>query len=186
MNRREFRSGFRCERPMLNQGITAFAAPSVNIEVSIDASKLDEPITHLIFSEYMEPATTPIASAKRLMRGRRTLTKCRRSKRKISNSSSTNGAAVSAHRMVAAISGGLSNGDAGRNINAFNRSKSRRWSQYRRDRYSRKWQATHARRDGCGAVEQPCQSLRDKPADTCGPAKDGVPRRPIALTRALP
>jgi len=60
MNRREFLAGSVAGAAVFQQRMTAFAAPKGNIEVSIDASRTNEPITSLIFGGYMEPATTRV------------------------------------------------------------------------------------------------------------------------------
>ena len=60
MNRREFITASLAGAAMLQQGMTAFAAETGNIQVTIDASKTGEPVTPLIFGGYMEPATTQV------------------------------------------------------------------------------------------------------------------------------
>lgn len=45
---------------ILTQARTALAAPAAGIQVAIDATKVGEPITPLIFGGYMEPATTRV------------------------------------------------------------------------------------------------------------------------------
>jgi alpha-N-arabinofuranosidase len=60
MNRREFLAASVASAAVLNQGITAFGAPAGNIAAAIDAGKMGEPITPLIFGGYMEPATTRV------------------------------------------------------------------------------------------------------------------------------
>jgi alpha-N-arabinofuranosidase len=45
---------------MLNQGMTAFAAVTGNIHVTIDASKSGGPVNPMVFGGYMEPATTNV------------------------------------------------------------------------------------------------------------------------------
>ena len=60
MNRREFLAASVAGAAILQQGLTAFAAPAGNLEVAIDASKSGEPVTPLIFGGYMEPATTRV------------------------------------------------------------------------------------------------------------------------------
>lgn len=60
MNRREFIAGSIAGAAMLQQGVAAYAAPPANIEVEIDATKLGEPVSPLIFGGYMEPATTRV------------------------------------------------------------------------------------------------------------------------------
>lgn len=60
MNRREFIAVSVAGAAMLQQGVTAFAAPPGNIEAEIDAANTGEPITPLIFGGYMEPATTRV------------------------------------------------------------------------------------------------------------------------------
>ena len=44
----------------MDQGRKAFAAPPANIQVSIDAAKVGEPVNPMIFGGYMEPATTRV------------------------------------------------------------------------------------------------------------------------------
>jgi alpha-N-arabinofuranosidase len=60
LNRREFIAVSVAGAAMLQQGVTAFAAPAENIEAEIDAANTGEPITPLIFGGYMEPATTRV------------------------------------------------------------------------------------------------------------------------------
>ncbi len=60
MNRREFLAASVAGAAMLQQGLTAFAAPAGNLEVVIDAAKSGGPVTPLIFGGYMEPATTRV------------------------------------------------------------------------------------------------------------------------------
>lgn len=60
MNRREFIAASAAGAAMLQQGMSAFATPTGEIEVQIDAAKVSEPITPLIFGGYMEPATTRV------------------------------------------------------------------------------------------------------------------------------
>ena len=60
MNRREFLAASAAGAAMLKQGMTAFAAPTGNIQVTIDASKIGEPVNPMIFGGYMEPATTQV------------------------------------------------------------------------------------------------------------------------------
>ena len=45
---------------MLNRGMTAFAAVTGNIQVTIDASKSGGPVNPMVFGGYMEPATTNV------------------------------------------------------------------------------------------------------------------------------
>jgi alpha-N-arabinofuranosidase len=45
---------------MLNQGMTAFAAVTGNIQVTIDASRSGSPVNPMVFGGYMEPATTSV------------------------------------------------------------------------------------------------------------------------------
>jgi alpha-N-arabinofuranosidase len=60
MNRREFLAASVAGAAMLQQGVGAFAAPTENLEVAIDAAKSGAPVTPLIFGGYMEPATTRV------------------------------------------------------------------------------------------------------------------------------
>lgn len=65
MNRREFLAGSVAGAAMLQQGVKAFAdstgnTQAGNLQVAIDASKVGEPITPLVFGGYMEPATTRV------------------------------------------------------------------------------------------------------------------------------
>ena len=60
MNRREFLAASAAGAALLNQGVKAFAAPAGKIQVAVDASKVGEPVTPLIFGGYMEPATTRV------------------------------------------------------------------------------------------------------------------------------
>jgi alpha-N-arabinofuranosidase len=60
MNRREFLAASVAGAAMLQQAVTAFAAPAGNLQVVVDASRLGGPITPLIFGGYMEPATTRV------------------------------------------------------------------------------------------------------------------------------
>ena len=60
MNRREFLTASVAGAVMLNEGMTAFAAPAGNLQVTIDAAKTGEPVNPLIFGGYMEPATTQV------------------------------------------------------------------------------------------------------------------------------
>ncbi len=60
MNRREFLAASVAGAAMMQPGMAAFAAPAGNIEAMIDAGKIGEPVTPLIFGGYMEPATTRV------------------------------------------------------------------------------------------------------------------------------
>ena len=60
MNRREFLAASVAGAAMMQPGMAAFAAPAGSIEVAIDAGKIGEPVTPLIFGGYMEPATTRV------------------------------------------------------------------------------------------------------------------------------
>src|ERR1039457_701571 len=60
MNRREFLAASAASAAMLNQGMTAFAAVTGNIQVTIDASKSGGPVNPMVFGGYMEPATTNV------------------------------------------------------------------------------------------------------------------------------
>ena len=60
MNRREFLAASAASAAMLNQGMTAFAAVTSNIQVAIDASKSGGPVNPMVFGGYMEPATTNV------------------------------------------------------------------------------------------------------------------------------
>jgi alpha-N-arabinofuranosidase len=60
MNRREFLAASAASAAVLQQRMTAFAAPGGNIQVAIDASKIGKPVNPMIFGGYMEPATTSV------------------------------------------------------------------------------------------------------------------------------
>ena len=60
MNRREFLAASAASAAMLNHEITAFAAATGNIQVTIDASKSGAPVNPMVFGGYMEPATTNV------------------------------------------------------------------------------------------------------------------------------
>ena len=60
MNRREFLAASAASAAMLNHGMTAFAAATGNIQVTIDASKSGAPVNPMVFGGYMEPATTNV------------------------------------------------------------------------------------------------------------------------------
>ncbi len=60
MNRREFLAASVGGAAVLQQGMTAFAAPAENLQVAIDASKSGGPVNPMIFGGYMEPATTQV------------------------------------------------------------------------------------------------------------------------------
>jgi len=60
MNRREFLAASVAGAAVLQQGMTAFAAPTGNLQVVIDASKSAGPVNPMIFGGYMEPATTQV------------------------------------------------------------------------------------------------------------------------------
>ncbi len=60
MNRREFLAASVAGAAVLQQGMTAFAAPAGNLQVAIDASKSAGPVNPMIFGGYMEPATTQV------------------------------------------------------------------------------------------------------------------------------
>ena len=60
MNRREFLAASVAGAAVLQQGIAAFAAPTGDLQVAIDASKTGEPVNPMIFGGYMEPATTQV------------------------------------------------------------------------------------------------------------------------------
>ncbi|MEO8593729.1 MAG: alpha-N-arabinofuranosidase [Candidatus Solibacter sp.] len=62
INRRELLKASVAGAAMMQQGRNAYAAPPETIQVAIDAAKLGEPITPLIFGGYMEPATTRVWS----------------------------------------------------------------------------------------------------------------------------
>ena len=49
MNRREFITVSAAGAALLNQSVRAFAAPTGNIQVAIDAAKIGEPVSPLIF-----------------------------------------------------------------------------------------------------------------------------------------
>ena len=60
MNRREFITVSAAGAALLNQSVRAFAAPAGNIQVTIDATKVGEPVSPLVFGGYFEPATTSV------------------------------------------------------------------------------------------------------------------------------
>jgi alpha-L-arabinofuranosidase len=60
INRRELLSISVAGAAMLQEGRKAFAAPAANIQVSIDASKIGDPVNSMVFGGYMEPATTRV------------------------------------------------------------------------------------------------------------------------------
>ena len=60
MNRREFITVSAAGAALLNQSVRAFAAPAGNIQVAIDATKVGEPVSPLVFGGYFEPATTSV------------------------------------------------------------------------------------------------------------------------------
>jgi alpha-L-arabinofuranosidase len=60
MNRREFLASSAATAALMNQGVRAFAAPTGNIKVTVDAMKIGAPVDPLIFGAYMEPATTRV------------------------------------------------------------------------------------------------------------------------------
>ena len=60
MNRREFLAASAAGAAIMQQEMTAFADPAAKIEVAINAAKIGEPITPLIFGGYQEPATTRV------------------------------------------------------------------------------------------------------------------------------
>ncbi len=60
VNRREFLKASAAGGVMLKQGMMALGARAVSIQVAIDATKVGEPVTPLIFGGYMEPATTRV------------------------------------------------------------------------------------------------------------------------------
>lgn len=59
MNRREFVVTSVASAAMMQQKMMALA-PSGDLQVTVDATKIGEPITPLIFGGYMEPATTRV------------------------------------------------------------------------------------------------------------------------------
>src|ERR1700761_7220116 len=59
MNRREFVAASVATAAML-QGKMMALAPTGDLRVSVDASKVGEPVNPLIFGGYMEPATTRV------------------------------------------------------------------------------------------------------------------------------
>jgi alpha-L-arabinofuranosidase len=61
-NRRELLKASVAGAAILKQSGEAYAAPAGNIQVPIDAAKVGEPISPLIFGGYMEPATTRVWS----------------------------------------------------------------------------------------------------------------------------
>jgi alpha-L-arabinofuranosidase len=60
MNRREFIAASVAGSAILRAPMKAFAAPTGNIQATIDASKSGAPISPMIFGGYMEPATTQL------------------------------------------------------------------------------------------------------------------------------
>ena len=60
MNRREFITASVAGATVLREDMKAFAAPSADIHVTVDASKSGEQINPMIFGGYMEPATTQV------------------------------------------------------------------------------------------------------------------------------
>ncbi|HZL50013.1 MAG TPA: hypothetical protein VFC37_03595 [Terracidiphilus sp.] len=60
MNRREFLAASAASAAMLNHEMTALAAVTGNIQVTIDASKSGGPVNPMVFGGYMEPATTNV------------------------------------------------------------------------------------------------------------------------------
>lgn len=60
INRREFLTASAAGAVLLNHGATAVGAPTEDMQVTIDASKVGAPVTPLIFGGYMEPATTRV------------------------------------------------------------------------------------------------------------------------------
>ncbi len=60
MNRREFLAASVASAAVFQQRMMASASAEGNIEVAIDASRISEPISPMIFGGYMEPATTRV------------------------------------------------------------------------------------------------------------------------------
>ncbi len=60
MNRREFLAASAASAAILQQGATAFADPTGNIQAAIDATKAGAPVNPMVFGGYMEPATTAV------------------------------------------------------------------------------------------------------------------------------
>src|ERR1700691_6739109 len=60
MNRREFVVGSVAGAAMMQHGMTALAAPTAGLQVTVDATKMGEPVNPLLFGGYMEPATTRV------------------------------------------------------------------------------------------------------------------------------
>ena len=60
MNRREFVVGSVAGAAMMQHGMIALAAPATNLQVTVDATKIGEPVNPLLFGGYMEPATTRV------------------------------------------------------------------------------------------------------------------------------
>ena len=60
MNRREFLAASVASAAVLQQGVTAFAAPGGPIQVTFDATKTGAPVNPMVFGGYMEPATTGV------------------------------------------------------------------------------------------------------------------------------
>src|SRR5882757_8749688 len=61
MNRREFVAASLAGAAMMPQKMMALA-PAGDVQVTVDATKIGEPVTPLIFGGYMEPATTRVWS----------------------------------------------------------------------------------------------------------------------------
>lgn len=59
MNRREFVAGSLASAAMMQQKMLALA-PSGDLRIMVDASKVGEPVNPLLFGGYMEPATTRV------------------------------------------------------------------------------------------------------------------------------
>jgi alpha-N-arabinofuranosidase len=60
MNRREFLAASMASAAILPQRMAAFATPTQNIQVFIDAARTGAPVASQIFGGYMEPATTRV------------------------------------------------------------------------------------------------------------------------------
>ncbi|MGH9438739.1 MAG: hypothetical protein ACRD22_12810, partial [Terriglobia bacterium] len=60
MNRREFVAASVTGAVTMQQGRVATATPAGDLQLTVDATKISEPVTPLIFGGYMEPATTRV------------------------------------------------------------------------------------------------------------------------------
>lgn len=60
MSRREFVAASIAGAAMMQHGMIALASPATNLQVTVDATKVGEPVNPLLFGGYMEPATTRV------------------------------------------------------------------------------------------------------------------------------